>query len=108
LVGSFQNLEGAQAVRQSLLAKGIDRESIELQVIADEAGATEGNFASGNGRTVGDSPISIGGVGQYGDNFASPTFSGTCLLLVYPADETQRTLILDELGSNVRSDPAGQ
>jgi hypothetical protein len=106
VVGSFQNLEGAEAARKSLLAKGIDRDSIELQVIADEAGATEGNFASGNGKSVGDSPLSIGGVGQYGDNFANPTFSGTCLLLVFTADETQRRLVLEELGPNIRTDPA--
>ena len=52
-------------------------------------------------------PLSIGGIGQYGDNFANPTFSGTCLLLVFPADEAQRSLILDELGPNIRTDPAG-
>ena len=107
VVGSFENLEGAQAARSSLLAKGVGPESIEVQVIADEAGATDGNFASGNGRTTADSPLSIGGVGQYDDNFASPAFSGSCLLLIYPADDAQRTLILDELGPNIRSDPAG-
>lgn len=107
VVGSFDSLEGAQAARKSLLAKGVDPASIEVQVVADEAGATDGNFASGNGRTSGDSPISIGGVGQYGDNFANPAFSGSCLLMIYPADDAERNLVLAELGTNIRTDPAG-
>jgi hypothetical protein len=105
VVGSFKSLEGAQAARNALVAKGVDAESIDVQVIADEAGATDGNFAIGNGRSTGDSPISIGGVGEYGDNFADPSFSGTCLLMVYPADDAQRNLIVGELGSNIRVDP---
>lgn len=93
LVRSFESLEEAQALRERLVESGVPAEAIELRVLQDEAGPTEGNFLIGNGRTThggAPGPVLAGNELPYEHNFAHTVTRGAHLLLVRPIDADMR------------------
>ena len=107
IVASFDTLEAAERARQRLLDLGITADAIDLSVLADDRSSTKGNFSVGNGVTTADSPLSIGGVASYPENFAKVETAGQCILRVACFDEPSRRraeLILAESEDRPGSD----
>jgi hypothetical protein len=93
LIHSFDRYEDAQEAHGQLLADGLPSAALNLRVIDDEAGPTEGNFVSGNGRPERSSPpdaVITGGVIPYDRNFARTVSRGVYLLVVDADDEALR------------------
>ena len=100
IVASFDSLEAAERARQRLLDSGIAA-AIDLSVLADDRSSTKGNFSVGNGVANAESPLSIGGVASYPENFAKVETAGQCILRVVCTDDASRrraVLILAEAG----------
>jgi hypothetical protein len=94
LFRTFDRFEDAERARDALLAAGLPRSAVQLQVMQDEAGPVEGNFLTGNARTRdGDiRPLgsSMAGELPYDENFRETVSRGVHLLVVAPADEAER------------------
>ena len=91
LVLSFGDLHTAQACRDAIVSHGIPRDRVVLEVIKDEAGPAQGNFAVGDGRNAsGERTTDIsGGDVPYPKNLQAPSDAGTCLVVFAPADEEE-------------------
>lgn len=111
LVRSFASLEEASGARQALLLAGIDPLRIELRVLEDEAGPTEGNFLIGNGRTTHGGPpgpVLTGPEVPYERNFDRTVTHGAHLVLVRCLSETERQQADQVLASQGGADPVTQ
>lgn len=99
-VCSFDRFEDAEQAQALLLAAGLPAGAVVLHVIEDEAGPTEGNFVSGNGRAERSSPpdaVITGGVVPYDQNFARTVSRGVCMLLVQARDSRQQRRVEEVL-----------
>ncbi|AEG94149.1 hypothetical protein [Ramlibacter tataouinensis] len=93
LLCTFTRFEDAAEAQAELVRGGIPPEAIQLRVLNDEAGPTEGNFWIGNGRTLHGGPPQgplTGPEVPYEQNFANAVWHGSHLLVVMLADEAQR------------------
>lgn len=112
LIRSFSSLEEASAARDAVVARGIDRDAVELRVLEDEAGPVEGNFLVGNGRTLdGGRPGAVKGGPDipYEDNFRDVVRRGSCLLVVNVLNDSSRqaaTAALEPFEGTTPADPA--
>lgn len=89
-VYSFKRLVEAQQMFDALVAAGFDTARVRLRSISDEAAPVEGNFAIGNGRTVGenDPPGALAGrEGPYETNIQRQVDRGTQLVEIEATDE---------------------
>lgn len=99
-VCSFDRFEDAEQAQALLLAAGLPAGAVMLHVIEDEAGPTEGNFVSGNGRAERSSPpdaVITGGVVPYDQNFARIVSRGVCMLRVQARDPQQHRRVQEVL-----------
>lgn len=93
LLYSFASFDDAAAAQADMVRAGLPPEAVQLRVLNDEAGPTEGNFYVGNGRTQHGGPpgpVLTGGEVPYEPNFADAVWHGGHLLTVLPADDAQR------------------
>lgn len=95
LIHSFESFDDADAAREQLVSAGLPTASLELRVIADEAGPVEGNFIAGNGRFDRNDPTRIteqreDDAPPYAANFGTAVERGLYLLIVDTDDGSQR------------------
>jgi hypothetical protein len=93
VIHSYENLDEANAARRALLDAGVPADRIEVRVLQDEAGPTEGNFLVGNGRTVHGGPpdaVLTGPEVPYEENFARTVTRGAYLVMVSVSDPAAR------------------
>ena len=91
----FDRLEAAENARVALLAAGFPAGDVDLAVKADEAGALEGNFLTGNPKE------GSAADGNYTDNYAHVVPASTYLLAVKAPDDTrcrEATALMTQLG----------
>ncbi|MEO7031118.1 MAG: hypothetical protein ABI351_04030 [Herbaspirillum sp.] len=100
---AFSSLPASQRATDLLVAAGIPKSCIKVDVRVDEASGTEGNFSVGNqgeGHTpFHDSTIMIDDR-DYEEDFATVRWRGTVLLTVNTNDDEQRakaTAVLDSI-----------